>query len=78
MFFILGLRSRTSTVDRGQFRCPNEGADRPYRHERARRWFTVFFLPLVPLGSQGERVQCQSCGATFGPDVLARHPARTS
>ena len=75
MFFIVGLKSRTSTVDTGMFRCPNEGGDRPYRHLRARRWITVFFLPLVPLGTQGERVVCGSCGTSYAPTVLDRHPA---
>jgi hypothetical protein len=75
MFFILGITSRTSTVDTGVFRCPNEGADRRYRHERARRWFTLVFIPLVPLGTQGERVQCDSCGVRYGTDALTRHPA---
>lgn len=76
MFFILGLRTRTSTVDDGIFRCPNEGGDREYRHRRARRWFTVFFVPLIPLGTKGEWVRCTSCGARYGTDVVRRHPAR--
>lgn len=76
MFFILGTKSRTKTLESGRFHCPNEGGDRPFRHQQTRRWFTVFFVPLIPLGKQGEWVRCQSCGATYGPDVLARHPAR--
>jgi hypothetical protein len=76
MFFIVGLRMRHSTVDRGTFGCPNERGDRPYDRVRARRWFTVFFLPLIPLGRGGEWVRCRSCGATYGPDVLARRAAR--
>lgn len=75
MFFIVGLKSRTKTVETGRFRCPNEGADRAYRHLRARRWFTLFFIPLIPLGTQGEWVRCDSCGAQYGPDVIRRHPA---
>jgi hypothetical protein len=75
MFFIAGLKSRTKTVAEGRFRCPNEGADRPYRHLHARRWFTLFFIPLLPLGTQGEWVRCGGCGAQYGPDVTARHPA---
>ena len=74
MLFILGLKTRRKTVESGQFRCPNEGGRRRYRHLRARRWFTLFFLPIIPLGKQGEWVQCRSCGATYGPDVLRRHP----
>ena len=78
MFFLFGLKTRRSTVDSGQFHCPNEGATRPFRHDRFRRWFTLFFIPVLPLTKQGERVQCQGCGATYGPDVLTRHPARAA
>lgn len=76
MFFIIGTRSREKTLEAGRFHCPNEGADRAFLHQQARRWFTVFFVPLIPLGKQAEWVRCQSCGATYGPDVLARHPSR--
>lgn len=71
MFVLFGLTSRRKTVESGQFHCPNEGASRPFRHEQARRWFTLFFIPLIPLGTQGEWVSCRSCGATYPPDVLA-------
>lgn len=74
MFFIVGIRSRRTTVGTGRFRCPNEGGDRPYHHVRARRWLTLFFIPLIPLGTQAEWVRCDGCGATYGPDVLHRHP----
>ena len=76
MFFIAGLKTRNSTVDRGRFRCPNEGAERGYRHVRARRWFTLFFIPLIPLGTNGEWVRCEGCGAIYGPDVVRRHAIR--
>ncbi len=78
MFFLFGLTSRRSTVDTGEFHCPNEGATRSYRHTRALRWFTLFFIPVLPLNTQGESVRCQGCGATYGPDVLERHPARAA
>lgn len=77
MFVIFGIKSRKKTIEQGRFHCPNEGGTRPFRHQQARRWFSLFFIPLIPLGKQGEWVQCLSCGATYGPDVLARHPART-
>lgn len=75
MFFILGMTSRRKTVESGRFTCPNEGQPRPFHHEEARRWFTLFFIPVIPLGRQGEWVQCGGCGATYGPEVLAQHPA---
>jgi hypothetical protein len=78
MFFIVGLRMRHSTVDTGIFGCPNEHGDRSYQHVRARRWFTVFFIPLIPLGKRNEWVRCRSCGATYSPDVLTRRASQRS
>lgn len=75
LFFILGMTSRRSTIDSGRFHCPNEGATRQFEHVRAKRWFTLFFIPLLPLGTQGEWVRCGGCGASYGPDVPERHPA---
>lgn len=75
MFFIAGLTTRNRTVDEGTFFCPNDGGERRYRHVAARRWLTLFFLPLIPLGTQGEWVQCQSCGAMYDPDVVRRDPS---
>lgn len=54
----------------GQFHCPNCGGDREYKHKRARRFFTLFFLPVIPLGTVGQAVQCQSCRKRFDPAVL--------
>ncbi len=66
----MGMRSRTTTVGTGRFACPREGVDRGYRHQKARRWFTLFFIPVIPLGTQGEWVACDSCAATYDVDVL--------
>lgn len=76
MFFIAGLTHRRHTEGTGQFRCPNEGADRPYEHVRVRRWVTVFFLPLLPLGTVDEHVTCQSCGSVYPPSTLQARALR--
>ena len=74
MFLIAGLTTRNSTVDTGTFHCPVEGGTRRYRRMRARRWFTVFFIPLFPLGQRREWLQCLGCGSVIGTDVLDRQP----
>lgn len=76
MFFIAGLTTRNRTVDEGTFFCPNEGGQRRYGHVAARRWITLFFIPLIPLGTHAEWVQCHSCGATYDPGVVRRDPSR--
>lgn len=69
---IFGFRIRGKTLDTGTFSCPREGGDRAYERQQLRRWFTLFFLPLIPLNVVGEAVHCTSCGGDWEPDVLAR------
>jgi hypothetical protein len=78
MFLLFGLTTRRKTVDQGEFDCPNEGGPRFYQYQSSRRWFTLFFIPLVPLGQGDEWVRCTSCGATYSPDVLRHRSPRPS
>jgi tellurite resistance protein len=66
VFYIFGL------IGSGQFHCPNCGGDRQYEHRTARRFFTLFFLPVIPLDKVGEVVRCQTCRTRFDPVVLRR------
>lgn len=70
MLFIFGWRARNSTIDTGVFFCPREGGDRAYEHKQARRWFTLFFVPVIPLNELGDFVECTSCSSTFYPSAL--------
>lgn len=67
---IWGWRVRKKLIGSGVFYCPREGGDRNYQHKSARRWFTIFFVPLIPLKELGEFVECASCNNTYYPDVL--------
>jgi hypothetical protein len=42
---------------------------RRYHHKRATRFFTLYFIPLVPLKDLGEYVECQTCTTAFDPAV---------
>jgi uncharacterized tellurite resistance protein B-like protein len=66
VFYIFGL------IGTGQFHCPNCGGDREYEHRTARRFFTLFFLPVIPLDKVGEVVRCKTCRVRFDPAVLRR------
>jgi hypothetical protein len=71
MLLIFGITIRYTPVSGGTFFCPNEGGDRRYALVRARRWFTLFFIPLIPLKDVGTLVQCETCGHRFDESVLA-------
>lgn len=67
---IYGTRSISSTAGSGQFACPRCCMARLYRHLHSRSYFTLYFIPLIPLWKNGEYVECQSCGGTYGVEVL--------
>lgn len=73
-FVIFGTKGVTRTADRGRFFCPRCGSEQDYEHKRVRRFFTLFFIPLIPLDRVGEYVECESCKGTFEPRVLSFDP----
>lgn len=70
MFLIMGMKVKLKAIGDGTFHCPRCGGDRHYRRLQARRWFTVFFIPVIPLKELGTVVQCDSCGGQFTEAVL--------
>jgi tellurite resistance protein len=67
---IFGSRGVTYNYASGEFHCPSCRAGTPYRHKRVRRFFTLYFIPLIPLDLLGEYIECQDCLDTFHIDVL--------
>lgn len=77
MFLVWGFKVRFATLDTGVFACPSEGGDRSYLRQMARRWFTFFWIPLIPLKEVGEVITCESCGNQYDPRVLDTPTAST-
>ena len=71
---IFGTRGRDSQVGQGRFNCPQCRMQRAYEHKSVKRYFTLYFIPVLPLGSAGEYVRCESCGGTFGTEILTYDP----
>ena len=71
MLLIWGFKVRYSDLSQGAFYCPHEGGDRPYTLKEAKRWFTFFFIPLVPLKELGQFVECNSCQRGYDHRVLS-------
>ena len=70
MILFFGWRIVFRTIGHGVFHCPHESADRDYRMRVARRWFHIFWLPIVPLKRFGEIVECETCNSRYEVDVL--------
>lgn len=68
---IFGVRGRLHTTSSGSFFCPRCNADRQYRLRGARRWFTLFFIPIFPVtGVKNVHVHCETCDGNFADSVL--------
>jgi hypothetical protein len=72
-----GTRVRHKVIGEGKFFCPKCQSQRDYQHKRASRYFTLYFIPVFPMGQLGEFVECQTCGVAFETSVLnLRGPAQ--
>jgi hypothetical protein len=67
---IFGLGVFYFTIAKGMFYCRNCRADRDYRRRSGRRFFTLFFIPVIPLNKTGEHVQCTTCKTRYVVGVL--------
>lgn len=73
----IGWRDFSVTQSEGTFSCPNNecrgqsAGIQQYRLRRARNWFTVLFIPLIPLNEIGVYVECRHCKSVFNVGVLS-------
>jgi len=70
LLIIFGFRVFYRTLAEGTFHCRKCGGDRQYRRRSGRRFFTLFFLPVIPLNAVGEHVQCTTCKTRYVVEVL--------
>ncbi|WP_267592820.1 hypothetical protein [Carbonactinospora thermoautotrophica] len=70
MVIIWGTRVRYRIHAEGEFFCPECGGDRLYRKLLARRWFTLFWIPVIPRRRVWWVVACGECGHHYRPAVL--------
>jgi len=71
---IYGTRGVTYSKADGDFHCPQCGGNIPYKHKRVRRFFTLYFIPVIPLDLRGEYIECQKCRGTYRLEVLDLDP----
>lgn len=71
MLIFFGLRVVYRTVGQGMFHCQRCGGDREYARRAGRRWFTLIFIPVIPLNWVGEHVRCTVCRTCYRVEVLS-------
>ena len=75
---IFGTGPVRSTIQSGNFNCPQCERSVPYRHRKVTKFFSLFFIPIFPIASPMEYVECGSCNSTFIPRVLGGGSQTTS
>lgn len=73
---IWGSRGLTFVVESDQFNCPRCSAVRPCNLKQVRNFFTLYFIPVIPLNVAGRYVECGSCGGTFGEEAMSHDPEK--
>ena len=73
MLFIFGIGPKTKVIKSAEFVCPVCRAHSRYELKQQRNYFSLFFIPLIPLSkTQGQFVICQNCGTKM-PDHVLQH-----
>jgi len=75
---IWGTRGREIKKGTGLFHCPQCDSERDYTKFRVSTYFTLYFIPLFPIRTHGEYVQCGGCKGQFKPEVLEYEPPSQS
>lgn len=65
MFFLIGVRTKAKAIGQLDRTCTKCTRSTVQTAVETRRWFTLFFLPVIPLGSATRVVRCNVCGLTL-------------
>lgn len=71
-----GFKNRLTKIGEGQFQCPVCHVHGSYTVSKLRRWFTLFWIPLIPGKVRAHVVTCGTCASTFPETVLDMAAAR--
>lgn len=71
---IWGTRGFTSTLEEGSFHCPRCGPEKRFKLLAVNRWFTLYFIPIIPMGEAGRYLECKTCAGTFDPKARNHDP----
>lgn len=71
---IYGTKPKSTQIDEGTFFCPQCQTEQDYELYRVKTYFTLYFIPLFPVGSGDEHIQCENCSGTFAPEIIDYDP----
>ena len=63
MFFLFGVRTKAKPIGQVENSCSQCGRPTMQAIVETQRWFTLFFIPVIPLGGN-QSARCGVCGLT--------------
>ena len=78
MFFLFGMRTKTKPIKQIQYPCSKCSRPTVFTALESKRWFTLFFSPVSPLGGS-DLIKCNVCGLTLkcSPELKNQITAKT-
>lgn len=70
MIIVWGTKWTISVVEKDYFVCPVCRTNQEYELKRARKFFTFFWIPIIPLGKESFYIDCCYCGSSFNTKLL--------
>lgn len=70
MLIIFGTKNVAKTIKRGHFDCPQCNTQRIYNLNRNKKFFSLFFIPVIPLGNNHDTLNCMVCKTEYLPNSI--------
>ena len=70
MLIIFGTKNIGKTISRGTFSCVRCNTERQYQLKENRKYFSLFFIPVIPLEKQGDTLECTFCKTVYFPETI--------
>ena len=70
MLIIFGTKIVGKTIRRGNFYCPRCEMEREYKLQQNGKYFSLFFIPVIPIGKTGDSLECTFCKTAYVPSSI--------
>ncbi|SHG56729.1 RDD family protein [Flavobacterium defluvii] len=70
MIVIFGSQIVEIGIKKGTFHCSRCNKQRNFILKQAKKYFALFFIPLLPLGKMGDSLECTTCKTLYEPNSI--------
>jgi len=71
---IYGTKGKSIHVADGDFFCPRCNSEQDYKHFQVKNYFTLYFIPVFPIGKGEDYLECGGCKQAWSQDILHYDP----